>query len=100
MHFGIYILPSSSYFVYNGKAPYLLQITPQYSTMSKLTPLKGFYAYSDALKGVYYGASCTSTALPKLVKQFGSKALVVTGKSLKFKVCKLFHKMIVLDSYV
>jgi len=47
------------------------------------TALHGYYAWTDTLKGVYYGAGSVNTALPKLLQTLGAKkALVVTGKSL------------------
>ena len=75
-------------------APHPLYTGPgaRFYSMSRLAPLKGFYAYSEALHGIYYGAGCTSSALPKLVKQFGSKALVVTGKTLKSKARNVFTR--------
>lgn len=49
--------------------------------------LEGNYSYTNTLKGVYYGAGSLATALPKLrAKIGGTKALVVTGKSLYTKV--------------
>ncbi|KAG1734725.1 alcohol dehydrogenase IV [Suillus paluster] len=46
----------------------------------------GSYAYTDTLKGVYYGPKCVETALPKLLHTLGAKrALVVTGRSLRDK---------------
>ncbi|KAI6032979.1 alcohol dehydrogenase IV [Pisolithus orientalis] len=48
--------------------------------------LHGTYAYHETLKGVYYGPGCLSTALPQLLSTLGgSKALIVTGKSLREK---------------
>ncbi|EIW83160.1 Dehydroquinate synthase-like protein [Coniophora puteana RWD-64-598 SS2] len=48
--------------------------------------LTGFYSYTDTLKGVYYGPGCVNDALPKLLATIGStKALIVTGKSLREK---------------
>ncbi|KAG6378174.1 alcohol dehydrogenase IV [Boletus reticuloceps] len=48
--------------------------------------LHGSYAYHDTLKGVYYGPGCVHTALPTLLAVLGgTKALVVTGKSLREK---------------
>lgn len=47
------------------------------------TNVQGFYAWTDTLKGVYYGPGSLPTALPKLRAAIGgTKALVVTGKSL------------------
>ncbi|KAI0745044.1 alcohol dehydrogenase IV [Earliella scabrosa] len=51
------------------------------ATMS--TSITGSYAYTDTLKGVYYGPGSVKTALPKLLDILGAKrALVVTGRSL------------------
>jgi len=48
--------------------------------------LHGSYAYHDKLKGVFYGPGCVHTALPKLLSLLGgSKALIVTGRSLREK---------------
>ncbi|KAI0081311.1 iron-containing alcohol dehydrogenase [Panus rudis PR-1116 ss-1] len=50
------------------------------------TDLRGQYAWTDTLKGVHYGPGSVKTALPKLLKIIGgTKALVVTGKSLHDK---------------
>ncbi|OAX39585.1 alcohol dehydrogenase IV [Rhizopogon vinicolor AM-OR11-026] len=55
------------------------------STAKNPTPT-GFYAYTDTLKGVYYGPKCVETALPKLLDALGAKrALIITGKSLRDK---------------
>jgi alcohol dehydrogenase class IV len=49
--------------------------------------LHGSYAWTDTLKGVYYGPGSVATALPKLLHTLGvKKALVVTGRSLYTKV--------------
>jgi hypothetical protein len=49
--------------------------------------LHGSYTYSDTLKGIYYGPACVHTALPRLLSVLGgSKAFVITGKSLREKV--------------
>jgi hypothetical protein len=51
------------------------------------TQYHGFYGWTDTLKGVYYGPGSLGTALPKLLDKLGgSKALIVTGKSLYHKV--------------
>ena len=51
------------------------------------TSLSGYYAFTDTLKGVYYGPGSVKTALPKLLDTIGGKkALVVTGRSLYTKV--------------
>ncbi|KAL5528036.1 hypothetical protein ACEPAF_7172 [Sanghuangporus sanghuang] len=48
--------------------------------------LHGSYAYTDPLKGVYYGPGSLKDALPKLLKTLQvKKALVVTGKTLHTK---------------
>jgi len=48
--------------------------------------LHGSYTYSDTLKGIYYGPACVHTALPRLLSVLGgSKAFVITGKSLREK---------------
>jgi len=56
------------------------------STAEDTAPV-GFYAYTDTLKGVYYGPKCVESALPILLDALGAKrALIVTGKSLRDKV--------------
>jgi alcohol dehydrogenase class IV len=51
------------------------------------TRYQGFYSYTDTLKGLYYGPGSMKTALPALLKTVGgTKALIVTGKSLVTKV--------------
>ena len=51
--------------------------------------LQGSYSYTDTLKRVSYGPGCVSDALPKMLQIIGgTKALVVTGKSLRTKVNK------------
>ncbi|THH32293.1 hypothetical protein EUX98_g1898 [Antrodiella citrinella] len=53
------------------------------STTSLPPSLNGHYAYTDTLKGIYYGPGCLDTALPELLNTLGAKkALIVTGKSL------------------
>ncbi|OSX66597.1 hypothetical protein POSPLADRAFT_1178051 [Postia placenta MAD-698-R-SB12] len=48
--------------------------------------LQGSYGWTDTLKGVYYGPGSLATALPKLLQTLGgTKALVVTGRSLHDK---------------
>ena len=50
--------------------------------------LYGSYSWSNASKGLYYGPGCMESALSKLIGDIGaSKALIVTGRSLKEKVC-------------
>ncbi|EPQ57494.1 iron-containing alcohol dehydrogenase [Gloeophyllum trabeum ATCC 11539] len=56
------------------------------STQHDSTNIRGFYAYTDTLKGVFYGPGSVNTALPKLLDTLnGTKALIVTGKSLHDK---------------
>jgi alcohol dehydrogenase class IV len=56
-------------------------------TQYESSALQGFYAWTDTLKGVYYGPGSVKTALPKLLDTLGArKALIVTGKSLYHKV--------------
>jgi hypothetical protein len=51
------------------------------------TSVRGFYAWTETLKGVHYGPGVLETALPKLLDVLGAKrALIVTGKSLREKV--------------
>ncbi|KIM69257.1 hypothetical protein SCLCIDRAFT_104102 [Scleroderma citrinum Foug A] len=46
----------------------------------------GSYAYQDTLKGIYFGPGCLESALPQLLRTLGgTKALIVTGKSLREK---------------
>ncbi|KAF8638002.1 hypothetical protein AX16_010634 [Volvariella volvacea WC 439] len=53
---------------------------------SQDSDLYGHYAWTDTLKGVYYGPGCLNEALPRLLKTLGAtKALVVTSKSLNEK---------------
>jgi alcohol dehydrogenase class IV len=55
--------------------------------MDTSTSLHGSYAWTDTLKGVYYGPGSVATALPKLLHTLAvKKALVVTGRSLYSKV--------------
>ncbi|VDB95141.1 unnamed protein product [Peniophora sp. CBMAI 1063] len=50
------------------------------------TELHGFYGWTETLKGVYYGPGSIETSLPKLRSLIGgTKALIVTGKSLHNK---------------
>jgi hypothetical protein len=56
------------------------------TTVNETVPA-GSYAYTETLKGIYYGPNCVETALPKLLDTLGAKrALIVTGKSLRNKV--------------
>lgn len=55
------------------------------TTVNETVPA-GSYAYTETLKGIYYGPNCVETALPKLLDTLGAKrALIVTGKSLRNK---------------
>ncbi|KAI9509496.1 alcohol dehydrogenase IV [Russula earlei] len=48
--------------------------------------LNGYYAWTRTLEGLYYGPGSVLTALPKLLDTLGgSKAMIVTGKSLYTK---------------
>jgi len=54
--------------------------------MQQYSSLHGSYAYTDMLKGLYYGPGSLKTALPKLLNTLGTnKAFVVTGKTLNNK---------------
>jgi len=60
-----------------------------------MSPLNGFYGWTDTLKGVYYGPGSTKTALPKLLDTLAvKKALIVTGRSLNDKVMIYFSEML------
>jgi len=49
--------------------------------------ISGFYAYTQTLKGVYYGPGSVNKSLISILEGFGSKkVLIVTGKSLREKV--------------
>ena len=49
--------------------------------------ISGFYAYTQTLKGVYYGPGSVKNSLISVLEGFGTKkVLVVTGKSLREKV--------------
>ncbi|KZT04646.1 alcohol dehydrogenase IV [Laetiporus sulphureus 93-53] len=53
------------------------------STEYESSSLQGSYAWTETLKGVYYGPGSLKTALPKLLDVLGgAKALIVTGRSL------------------
>lgn len=56
------------------------------------TALHGFYGWTDSLKGIYYGPGSLESSLPKLRSAIGgTKALIVTGKSLYNKVGRRRH---------
>lgn len=60
-------------------------VTPGSSTEN--SSLRGFYNWTDTLKGVYYGPGSVKSALPMLMDTLNvQKALIVTGRSLKEKV--------------
>ncbi|TFK44778.1 alcohol dehydrogenase IV [Crucibulum laeve] len=70
------------------------------SSSSPSTTLQGFYGWTDTLKGVYYGPGSVATALPKLLKTIGgTKALIVTGKSLYQKTDVVKRVEQVLQAY-
>jgi len=51
----------------------------------------GFYAYTQTLKGVYYGPGSVRNSLISVLEGFGTKkVLVVTGKSLREKVSRVW----------
>jgi hypothetical protein len=57
------------------------------TTQYESSATQGFYAYTETLKGVYYGPGSIKTALPQLLETLGAKkALIVTGRSLHEKV--------------
>ena len=57
------------------------------SEESLSTELHGFYAWTETLRGVYYGPGSVATALPTLLSTLGAtKAFIVTGNSLYTKV--------------
>lgn len=56
------------------------------ATMSA-SAISGFYAYTQTLKGVYYGPGSVKDSLIPVLEGFGSKkVLIITGKSLREKV--------------
>jgi alcohol dehydrogenase class IV len=55
--------------------------------MSAQTTSPLYYAWTDTLKGIYYGPGSLKSALPQLLGTLkASRALVVTGKTLYEKV--------------
>lgn len=57
------------------------------TTQYESSATQGFYAYTETLKGVYYGPGSIKTAIPQLLETLGAKkALIVTGRSLHEKV--------------
>ncbi|KAI0063598.1 alcohol dehydrogenase IV [Artomyces pyxidatus] len=53
------------------------------SSDTQSSRLHGSYAWTNTLRGIYYGPGSISTALPELLANIGgTKALIVTGKSL------------------
>jgi len=53
--------------------------------------ISGFYAYTQTLKGIYYGPGSVKNSLTSVLEGFGTKkVLVVTGKSLREKVGKVW----------
>lgn len=63
------------------------------------TDLQGRYAWTNTLRGIYYGPGSIKTALPKLLTELGiTKALIVTGKSLHDKVSLMLWSDIVCHS--
>jgi len=59
--------------------------TPDSEQPTSIIP--GYYAWTDPLKGIYYGPGSVSSSLPKLLDTLQiTRALVVTGRSLHEKV--------------
>ena len=55
--------------------------------------ISGFYAYTQTLKGVYYGPGSVKSSLISILEGFGTKkVLIVTGKSLREKVGRIWVK--------
>ena len=55
--------------------------------------ISGFYAYTQTLKGVYYGPGSVRNSLISVLEGFGTKkVLVVTGKSLREKVGRVWSR--------
>jgi hypothetical protein len=53
--------------------------------------ISGFYAYTQTLKGVYYGPGSVRNSLISILEGFGTKkVLIVTGKSLREKVGRVW----------
>ena len=53
--------------------------------------ISGFYAYTQTLKGVYYGPGSVKNSLVSVLEGLGTKkVLIVTGKSLREKVSKVW----------
>lgn len=52
-----------------------------------VSAISGFYAYTQTLKGVYYGPGSVKDSLISVLEGFGTKkTLIVTGRSLREKV--------------
>lgn len=53
--------------------------------------ISGFYAYTQTLKGVYYGPGSVKNSLTSVLEGLNTKkVLIVTGKSLREKVGRFF----------
>lgn len=67
----------------------------QFTLSRRIMPssaLSGSYGWTDTLKTVYYGPGSLQSSLPKLLTSLnGTRALVVTGKSLYEKVSICSH---------
>ena len=49
--------------------------------------ISGFYAYTQTLKGVYYGPGSVKNSLISVLEGFGTKrVLIITGRSLRERV--------------
>jgi len=56
------------------------------TTSQKPADLYGSYGWVEGIKNISYGPGSLSTVLPELLSTFGAKkALIVTGKSLRYK---------------
>ncbi|KAH8119670.1 hypothetical protein DFH11DRAFT_1723161 [Phellopilus nigrolimitatus] len=70
----------------NRPTPLPVLLRTNMSSDAPDSTLSSSYAYTDTLKGVYYGPGCLTVALPKLLATLGAtKALVVTCRSLHEK---------------
>ncbi|KAH8104221.1 hypothetical protein DFH11DRAFT_1765457 [Phellopilus nigrolimitatus] len=72
--------------LHNHPTPLPVLLHTNMSSDAPDSMLSGSYAYTDTLKGVYYGPGCVAAALSKLLATLGATmALVVTGRSLHEK---------------
>lgn len=62
-------------------------IKPPLAATMSTSAISGFYAYTQTLKGVYYGPGSVKDSLISILEGFGTKkVLIITGKSLREKV--------------